>query len=139
MFFLRPCINPDALKQMCGKTGFISVRVPPFLRRKIDLMCETYRLDKSAMIEDVLMALVDYVAAGKGYQWPVKVVHDEAGARESARAQEEVRAILQLKDPQERLRRLLGMDYVSKARPDPEVNDRAAELFRDVQRKKERG
>lgn len=135
MFLLRTSTNQRALKQMGGKTGFVSVRVPTILRRKIDLMCESYRLDKATVIQDVLLALTDYVASEGKYRWPVKIVYDQKAAEELARAQAEVRAILRLKDPSERLRRLLGMDYVQQDKPDPGVNDPSAELFREAKRR----
>jgi len=135
MFFLITPATCRRIKEMGGKTNFVSVRVPPILRRQIDVMCETYRLDKATIIQDVLEGLVDYVATERAYRWPLKIVHDLEAAKRVAQDQEEMRKILQMKDPNARLRRLLGMDYAQEDRPDHTLNETAEELLREVKRR----
>lgn len=67
---------------MVSKKAYISARISPELRFRLDLINAKNKTDDSDLVRDAMTAVADYVEKQGCYRSPIRVVFDEAGEME---------------------------------------------------------
>lgn len=122
------CNNWRDQRDMGGKTGSISQRVPVSVTNKLGKLAQLTGWSQAEILSEMVWALSDYVAATGEAWFPFRIEADGVAAARIRQLREEHLALLREPDPERRTRMMVGMipipkDYFQPDLPDPSINE----------------